>query len=231
MNKNITSFREFMNKSAPDSSHINEARNKVSFTNPWSGTIHFNGMNFTFVFLLDGASYYKDIGSKSHSYREFTIFDAQDKVVYTEKGNSVNIGKSNKVAVLNYRDGNSLGRCYPVVHQLAANYFKGNYNKLMELEDLKKIETVIGHTEAKTRLSKSILKILGDTIKETRVEGSLFMDNTQQKSKSALSKKISDLGLSIDTETRSVIEFSGSLYDIGSLEKLVDSLNNGSYFI
>ena len=87
-------------------------------------------------------------------------------------------------------------------------------------------------------VEKSTKKLIIQIIKQIKkdlvyisVEGALFFDNTQQSDKKSYSRKLKDLKLTIDEETKTVLEFSGNVISTNGVKHLISTLNNGSYII
>ena len=110
--------------------------------------------------------------------------------------------------------------------ELIKEYGNGgvNYNNVSKVTPSK---------NAEKELNKIVKTFIEKAIKEKykNIEGSIFMDNNQQKKKAEFSKIISNLGLYIETETRSVIEYSGKLLYTTELDNIKRELNNGTYYI
>jgi len=204
-----------------------EVGSKVEWTDGSQAKGIYNGIEFRL--LMSGRGRYKSIGDSSHPFDGIEMSNGKVKIYKEYNDDIMEIVNKANVAALNFRQGRNAGIGFPVIINKAADYFDSEYDRVMDEEVLLKISSYIGHKQAYKNLEKVIPDIFN--LFSKKVDGAFFFNKELQKTfKGEVKDILVANGLKITAETKSVIEFEGSVLFTEFLDEILETLDNGSYY-
>jgi len=215
-------FQSLLKKNSLDESNIKF----TTLPSLYEGEFTYSGEKYKYELGISGNKFYKDIGSGSTDFTSIKVTQNGIEVFWD------NMSPITGVAALNHvTKSGGIGYGFPVMIRNAKKVFNATYAKdnLKTFGELSKLKTELGTDKAIQLIQKKISSVLDENFR--KIEGSLFFDNTQQKQMKRFKSSLESINLNIDTETRSVLEFSGSTLSTEVLDKLIRELKNGSYYI